>query len=140
MPKPTHSQYAEDGLQQWTTINQSIGNIPIDCIDHDTENYIVPRQSYNGDTQSKCITTNGGNNIHPSGRRPFTVRELACLQTFPHDHIFVGSKTSQKKQVGNAVPPVFYKALAQEIVRILRKSDGIEQTSGSPPSEPVLIE
>jgi len=41
---------------------------------------------------------------HPNETRPFTVREYARIQTFPDDWQFLGSLTSQYKQIGNAVP------------------------------------
>lgn len=47
-----------------------------------------------------------GCNLHPSQPRVMSTREAARLQSFPDDFIFVGSKTSQYKQIGNAVPPL----------------------------------
>jgi DNA (cytosine-5)-methyltransferase 1 len=41
---------------------------------------------------------------HPKETRPLTVREYARIQTFPDDWEFVGSTSSQYKQIGNAVP------------------------------------
>lgn len=53
----------------------------------------------------------GGVNIHPILNRPMTPRELACLQTFPDDFIFEGSKKWQLVQIGNAVPCYLGKAI-----------------------------
>jgi len=73
---------------------------------------------------ANCITTSGGvNNYHPSGRRNFTTRELACLQTFPLDHLFLGPYV--KKQIGNAVPPKFAKLIFKHIIQQLEKRDGV---------------
>lgn len=41
---------------------------------------------------------------HPSETRPLTVREYARIQTFPDEWEFIGSVSSQYKQIGNAVP------------------------------------
>lgn len=65
--------------------------------------------------------------IHPFQDRVLTVRELACLQTFPLDWEFKGvrldSYSSKRKvnmtqfgQVGNAVPPVLAEAVAKSIM------------------------
>ena len=47
-----------------------------------------------------------GCNLHPSQDRVMSTREAARLQSFPDDFVFVGSKASQFKQIGNAVPPL----------------------------------
>lgn len=52
----------------------------------------------------------------PDGRRRrLSVREAACLQSFPDWFEFHGGEQSQYKQVGNAVPPMFAHALAQSV-------------------------
>ena len=52
-------------------------------------------------------------------RKRLNVRDAARLQSFPDYFNFVGSKTSQMNQIGNAVPPLLAKALANSITECL---------------------
>lgn len=61
-------------------------------------------------------TPSSGRFSHPYLNRAITVREAARLQSFPDTFIFYGNKSSQMKQVGNAVPPLLAKAIAQSII------------------------
>ena len=56
---------------------------------------------------------------HPEEIRPFTIREYARIQTFPDSWKFVGSISSQYKQIGNAVPVNLAKAVAKELAKSL---------------------
>lgn len=62
-------------------------------------------------------TPSSGRFTHPILDRCLTVREAARIQTFPDSFRFIGSKTSQMKQVGNAVPPLLALAIAKEIIK-----------------------
>ena len=64
---------------------------------------------------SLTIDTGHRNYFHYELNRIPTVRENARLQSFSDDFKFLGSKTSQYKQVGNAVPPKFSNQLANQI-------------------------
>lgn len=52
-----------------------------------------------------------------TGRRRLTVAECAKLQDFPDGHPFQGTKTSQYRQVGNAVPPKLAEVVASAVVK-----------------------
>lgn len=58
--------------------------------------------------------------FHPEQDRTLTVREAARLQSFPDWFDFKGSRTDQYVQVGNAVPPMLGRAIAQTILSICR--------------------
>jgi DNA (cytosine-5)-methyltransferase 1 len=57
-------------------------------------------------------TPSSGKFTHPYLNRAITVREAARIQSFPDTFIFYGTKSSQMKQVGNAVPPLLSKQIA----------------------------
>lgn len=62
--------------------------------------------------------------FHPDQDRIITVREAARLQSFPDWFEFKGSRTDQYVQIGNAVPPMLGRAIAQALRRI---SGGINE-------------
>lgn len=62
-------------------------------------------------------TPSSGRFTHPILNRCLTVREAARIQSFPDSFRFFGNKTSQMKQVGNAVPPLLAYAIAQQIIK-----------------------
>jgi len=62
-------------------------------------------------------TPSSGQFTHPYLDRAITVREAARLQSFPDNFVFTGPKSSQMKQVGNAVPPLLSRAIAEAIIQ-----------------------
>lgn len=55
--------------------------------------------------------------VHPREDRLLTLRECARLQTFPDSFEFAGSSASRIQQIGNAIPPMLARAVAEHIVR-----------------------
>ena len=77
------------------------------------------------DDVSVTITTRfdtpaSGKFTHPYLNRAITVREAARIQSFPDTFHFYGTKTSQMKQVGNAVPPLLAQCVAEAIVNDMK--------------------
>jgi len=57
--------------------------------------------------------------FHYCQNRALTVRELAAIQTYPDSFIFLGSTIKQQQMVGNSVPPILAKAIAESVKSML---------------------
>ncbi len=96
-----------------------------DLIHHDPKHfgnrYTVQRKDLPGRTVVAHLYKDGNLFIHPdpNQERTFTVREAARIQSFPDNFKFVGSRTHQYKQVGNAVPPIMAKEIAKTLKQFL---------------------
>lgn len=62
---------------------------------------------------TKCTSISNGRFGHPFADRPISVREAACLQTFPRDFIFEGGIRSATRQIGNAVPVLLAQVMGE---------------------------
>lgn len=84
-----------------------------------SRNFNVAWTRFPREGPSPTIDTGHRHHFHYEHNRVPTVRESARLQSFPDVFVFTGSKTKQFRQVGNAVPPLLAKAIAQQLKRYL---------------------
>lgn len=112
---------------------KKLSMIPPECGKEFLPQDMVGKQQFSGtwgrlkwDDVSPTIDTrfdaaSNGTNNHPFLNRAITPREAARLQSFDDRFIFLGQKLYIRQQIGNAVPPLLAKALADRIYEILGK-------------------
>ena len=69
---------------------------------------------------TRCISYSNGRFGHPDQDRAISIREAACLQTFPEDFVFKGGMGSMAKQIGNAVPVRLAELIGQTFIEHLK--------------------
>jgi DNA (cytosine-5)-methyltransferase 1 len=135
---------ANDGLRAWVTVRDVIRALPrhAESEQEALENgsvanhwAIAGARTYAGHTGSdrdwpaKTIKAGvhgvpGGENtvrLGPKRVRYLTLREAACIQSFPVNHVFVGTRLHVTKQIGNAVPPILAEAVAKSLLTALAR-------------------
>ena len=105
--------------------------IPPECGKEHLPENLLGKQLFSGtwgrlkwDEVSPTIDTrfdaaSNGTNNHPNLNRAITPREAARLQSFDDRFVFLGSKFYIRQQIGNAVPPLMAKAVADQIFTYL---------------------
>ena len=86
-----------------------------------TRNFHVAWTRFPDSKPAPTIDTGHRHHFHYKYNRVPTVRECARIQSFPDDFIFLGNKTQQFRQVGNAVPPLMAEAIAKQINKLLEE-------------------
>ncbi|MCE7741840.1 MAG: DNA cytosine methyltransferase [Candidatus Heimdallarchaeota archaeon] len=77
------------------------------------------------DESDVCPTVMGKSRfIHPTENRPLTIREQARLLTYPDSFHFLGSVEEMFNQVGESVPPIVSRGIAEKIKNNLKKKKG----------------
>lgn len=81
------------------------------------------RDEINGTITAAATPENSGI-VHPVENRRYTVREIARIQSFPDDYVFVGSSIPAKyKVIGNAVPPKLAEIIGDSVVKAIHDND-----------------
>lgn len=106
---------------------KKLSMIPPECGKEHLPQELLGKQQFSGtwgrlkwDTVSPTIDTrfdasSNGTNNHPFLNRAITPREAARLQSFDDEFVFIGPKVQIRQQIGNAVPPLMAKAIADKI-------------------------
>lgn len=74
---------------------------------------------YNSEKPSFCITGDMRKVFHYEQNRALTGRELARIQTFPDNFVFLGNSSQIQQQIGNAVPPLLAYKIAVQVKEVL---------------------
>lgn len=130
-PEPTHVDYSHEIRDKayWVSIGEALKNIPEPEEKHSLSNHTYSKfkLKFNGylgnraidpDKPAPTVTARGDEKggvvvlHHPNNHRRMSVRELAIVQSFPLDYIFIGKNSSAYRQIGNAVPPRLAFAIA----------------------------
>lgn len=64
----------------------------------------------------ECSHPGNGRYCHPEQDRLLSVREMSLLQGFPPDYVFIGQLSSRYRQIGDAVPPLISRLIAESVV------------------------
>lgn len=118
-------------IQKWNDegIRLKYTDLPVRLRTHKNTNSFLDRfKVVNGKGISHTIVAHiskdGHYYINPDGNqcRSISVREAARLQSFSDDFYFEGSRTSNLRQIGNAVPPLLSYAIARKLKDLLCKT------------------
>ena len=90
-----------------------------------SRNFHVAWTRFASDKPAPTIDTGHRHHFHYRYNRVPTVRECARIQSFPDRFHFLGNKSQQFRQVGNAVPPLMAYAIAKELIKALQENPNV---------------
>ena len=143
-PNPTHS-HIDNNLKPYYTIRQALHGLPEWPTEENYYNlpfhwyYLSRNRRSDWDGQSKTIVANARHvPLHPvspklikietdvwkfisdAPSRRFSFQECSRLQGFPSDFTFPeGGLMEKYKVIGNAVPPILFKAISEKLISML---------------------
>ena len=130
-PVPTHDKNGANGLKKWVSVTEALRDLPDPDKDNDLPNHTYSKYKLNfsnyighrkldPEKPAPTVTARGDDKggvvilPHPNATRRMSCREVATIQSFPLNFEFYGSNSSVYRQIGNAVPPLLGKAVAQQ--------------------------
>lgn len=133
-PTPSHNKDGNEGLKKWVSVAEALADLPNpdmpnNMLNHEYSKYklnfngYIGHRALNPEKPAPTVTARGDDKggvvilPHPNGSRRMSCRELATIQSFPLDFLFIGKRSSIYRQIGNAVPPLLAYALAKEFNR-----------------------
>lgn len=112
----------ESGKKEYVS-TEALKKLYTDLTGHESNvhKYYVLRWDEPSNLIPAHLYKDGLRHIHPDSKqaRSITVREAARLQGFPDDYEFIGAQADAYKMIGNAVPPIFSKKLAEAVYKLL---------------------
>lgn len=128
-PVPTHDKNGANGLLKWVSVSEAIQELPDPDLpnnlqNHEYSKFKIKNNGYIGhrkldpEKPAPTVTARGDSKggvvilPHPNAIRRMSCRELAVIQSFPIDFVFKGNNSSIYRQIGNAVPPMLGRAIA----------------------------